>query len=57
MQIITLGIVLWVVFKMLLEYESFEQKVKRMDNDPNCTIKSNDWYNKHPEYKKGGFKL
>lgn len=57
MQIIYLAIVMYVVFKMLLEYEPWDKKVKRMDNDPSCSIKSNNWYKAHPEYKKGGFKL
>lgn len=49
MQAIYLIIVICVLFKMIAGYESTSQKIKRMDNDPNCRVKSNDWYKKHPE--------
>lgn len=51
MQIIVFFVVWWVVMKMLLEYESFDQKVKRMDNNPNCSLKSDRWLREHPEWK------
>lgn len=49
MQVITFFIVAYVVFKMLMDYESTDQKFRRMDNDPNCTLKSNKWIASHPE--------
>ena len=49
MQIITFLIIAYVVFKMLLDYESFDQKVKRMDNDPSCSLKSDKWIASHPK--------
>jgi hypothetical protein len=47
MQIITFLIVAYVVIKMLCEYESPDQKIRRMDNDPNCTLKSDKWKREH----------
>ena len=51
MQIITFLVVAYVVFKMLWNYESTDQKIRRMDNDPNCTLKSDKWKREHPEWK------
>jgi len=47
MYIIPLIIVYWTVMKMLAEYESTNQKIRRMDNDPNCSIKSDRWKREH----------
>ncbi len=47
MQIITFVIVLCVVIKIILEYESPDQKIRRMDNDPNCSLKSDRWKREH----------
>ena len=51
MQIVTFLIVCWIVIKMLLEYESPHQKIRRMDNDPSCTLKSDRWIREHPAGK------
>ena len=51
MWIIALPIVIWAIFSKLLAYESFDHKVKRMDNDPSCSLKSNKWLAQHPEWK------
>jgi len=51
MWIIALPIVIWALFSKLSEYESWDQKVKRMDNDPSCSLKSNKWLVQHPEWK------
>lgn len=32
--------------------KKLRDNIRRMDNDPTCTIKSNDWYAKHPEERK-----
>ena len=47
MQIISFIIVWYVVIKMLINHESFSQKVKRMDNDPSCSLKSDKWKREH----------
>ena len=47
MQIITFFIVYYVVMKMLWNYESPDQKITRMDNDPNCSLKSDRWKREH----------
>ena len=47
MQIVSFLIVWWVIMKMLWEYESPEQKIRRMDNDPSCTLKSDRWKREH----------
>ena len=47
MQIVTLLIVLCVVMKMIWNYESPYQKIKRMDNNPNCSLKSDRWKREH----------
>ena len=47
MQIIAFIIVYWVVMKMLVGYESTDQKIRRMDNDPSCSLKSDRWKREH----------
>lgn len=49
MQIIVFFVVWYIVIKMLLEYESPYQKIRRMDNDPSYTLKSDRWIREHPE--------
>lgn len=49
MQIVYLIIVIGVVLSILRGYESHSQKVKRMDNDPNNTVKSDKWLKTHLE--------
>ena len=49
MQIVSFVIVFYVVIKMLLEYESPYQKIRRMDNDPSCSIKSDRWKREHEQ--------
>ena len=48
MEVVTFLIVCWIVIKMLLEYESPHQKIRRMDNDPSCSLKSDKWIKEHP---------
>ena len=47
MEVVTFLIVCWIVIKMLLEYESPHQKIKRMDNDSSCSLKSDKWKREH----------
>lgn len=47
MQVIVFFVVWYVVMKMLLEYESPYQKIRRMDSDPNCSLKSDKWKHEH----------
>lgn len=51
MQVILLMIVFAVMFKVLKSYEPTHKKIQRMDNDPNCTIKSDKWYREHDCHK------
>lgn len=47
MGIICLPIVIWALFSILKDYEPWDKKVKRMDNDPNCRLKSDKWLKEH----------
>ena len=49
MQVVVFFIIYYVVIKMLLEHESTDQKIRRMDNDPNCSLKSDKWKHEHGE--------
>jgi hypothetical protein len=48
MQALVLGIVLYVLFKMLTEHEPIDKKIRRMDMQPN-NIKSDKWKREHGE--------
>lgn len=52
MQIIVLAIVFIVLVDRLMKYETWQQKVEKSDNDPKCSIKSDNWYKAHPECRK-----
>ena len=47
MQIIVFFVVWYVVMKMIWNYESPYQKIRRMDNDSSCSLKSDKWKREH----------
>jgi predicted PurR-regulated permease PerM len=47
MIVINLIIVFVVVFKMLAKYEPMYKKIRRLDNDPTNSVKSNIWDKEH----------
>ena len=51
MQIVCFFIVFYVVMKMLSDYEPTQKRINRMDNDPNCSFKSDKWLKQHPEWE------
>lgn len=48
MQAICLGLVIWILLKMLIEHESIDKKIRRMDMQSD-NIKSDKWKREHGE--------
>ena len=55
MEVICMLIVLYVVFDMVIHYETLDQKFKKLDDDMTNTFKSDKWLREHQcHYNKYG---